>query len=1110
MPPPATSNNSGIRDNHKRGVVADFLKSKIHSGSRLSVVSAYFTIYAYDALRSHLDEIEHLDFLFGEPRFISSLDPEKTDKKTFKIEDEGLQLANRLEQKRVARDCAEWIRQKVDIRSIRQAQLLHGKMYHIANAGVEEAIIGSSNFTVRGLGLGAGSNNIELNLVVDGNRDRQDLKLWFDELWKSDGTGGTEELVEDVKDEVLLYLAQLYQNHAPEFIYYKTLFHIFENFLADQEKGGLLDQDIRIVDTDIWKALYEFQRDGVKGAINKILKHNGCILADSVGLGKTFEALAVIKYFELKNDKVLVLCPNKLKANWTEYQAHVNSQLNPFLADRFGYTVLSHTDLSRDGGDADGINLETFNWANFNLVVIDESHNFRNNTPGKRDEEGNIIRLSRYQRLMEDIIKKGVKTKVLLLSATPVNNDLKDLRNQIYFLTEGSDTAFENIGIGSLKETLATAQKTFTHWAGKQSGERKTTDLLEKLSSAFFKLLDELTIARSRKHILRFYKTSVAQLGGFPTRGKPVSIYAEIDLQRRFLSYDKLNDEISGYKLSLFAPSRYLKEKFKSLPLYQTHTGDPFRQADRETFLVGMMKMNFLKRLESSVESFEITMGRTIGKIEDLERKIRNYQATPDQNPESDEMELDLAMPEAEGDADDPMEVGGKFKYRLEHLHLDKWLKDLQGDKQQLSLLHSSAKDVTPERDAKLKELKQLIERKVRNPTTNKRGELNKKVLVFTAFADTAEYLFNALSSWAHKDLGIHIALVTGGGGNRTTFGKTDYNQILTNFSPRSKNRDKIPSMGQAGEIDLLIATDCISEGQNLQDCDYLVNYDIHWNPVRIIQRFGRIDRIGSVNATVQLVNFWPTQDLEKYVNLKNRVEARMALVDISATFDDNLLKTGEIEELIHEDMRYRDKQLLKLREEVLDLEDFSESVALNEFTLDDFRIELSNYIASNRKLLEDAPLGLYGVVPPNPEQKVIGPGVVFCLKQKGEPKSGDTVNPLQPYYLVYVLNDGTVRFSFAQPKQILEIFRLLCSGKVTAYEQLCQLFDAETNNGSDMARYSKLLADAVDSIARTFQKRVAAGLQSGRDFVIPNQQDQARETTDFDLITWLVIKKDE
>jgi len=1106
---PSTNTLSGIRDNHRRGIMGDFLRKKIHPGSRLSVVSAYFTIYAYEALREHLDQIEHLDFLFGEPRFISSLDPDKTEKKAFVIDGDGLLLSNHLTQKRVARDCAEWIRQKVDIKSIRHAQLLHGKMYHIASGGVEEAILGSSNFTVRGLGIGTGNNNIELNLEVDSNRDRQDLKAWFDELWKSDGTEGSESLVKDVKADVLQYLSQLYQNNSPEFIYFKTLFHVFENFLADQEKGGLLDQNIKIVDTGIWQALFEFQRDGVKGAINKILKHNGCILADSVGLGKTFEALAVIKYFELKNDKVLVLCPKKLRENWTVYQAQNNSLLNPFTKDRFGFTVLSHTDLSRESGFSGDINLETFNWGNFDLVVIDESHNFRNNTAGQRDEEGNIIRKSRYQRLMDDIVKSGVKTKVLLLSATPVNNDLRDLRNQIYFLTEGEDAAFQStIGIDSLKSTLTAAQKTFSVWAKKHSGERKTKELLEKLSSGFFKLLDELTIARSRKHILRYYKSSIAALGGFPERLKPISIYPEIDLQGRFLSYDRLNDEINGYKLSLFAPSRHLKPEYEHQ--YETRGNDPFSQKDREKFLIGMMKVNFLKRLESSIESFEITMYRTITKIEDLERKIRNYQANPNQNPESEELELNIEVPESDDDGDDPMEVGGKFKYRLEHLDLDAWLVELKKDKQQLSMLHASAEAVTPDRDAKLKELKKLIQHKVKDPTTNKNGQPNKKVLVFTAFADTAAYLFDSLRSWAHDELGTHIALVAGSGTNYTTFGKTDFNQVLTNFSPHSKNRDKIPSMSQQGEIDLLIATDCISEGQNLQDCDYLVNYDIHWNPVRIIQRFGRIDRIGSVNKTVQLVNFWPTQDLDKYVNLKNRVEARMALVDIAATFEDNLLKNEEIEEIIHEDMRYRDKQLLKLREEVLDLEDFSESIALNEFTLDDFRIELTNYIQNNRKLLEEAPLGLYAVVPPHPEHQVIAPGVIFCLKQKGDAKSGETVNPLQPFYLVYVRDDGIVRYSFAQPKQILEIYRLLCGGKAAAYEQLCQLFDVETANGSDMSHYSDLLGKSVQSIAETFRRRTAAVLQSGRGALIAPKSEQPEEDNDFELITWLVLKEDQ
>jgi len=1090
---------SGIKDNYTRGTVADFLKVKIQDGSRLSVASAYFTIYAYDALKECLDKIEHLQFLFGEPRFVKSLDPDKTDKKSFRIEDDGLELVNRLEQKRVAKECADWIRAKVAIKSVKQSTLLHGKMYHIANAGVEEAILGSSNFTVRGLGLGASNNNIELNLEVDGTRDRRDLKAWFDEIWND------EQLVEDVKQEVLQYLEQLYQNHAPEFIYYKTLFHIFEEFLAEQDKGGLLDQNVKVVDTQIWKALFEFQKDGVRGAINKILKHKGCIIADSVGLGKTFEALAIIKYFELKNDKVLVLCPKKLRENWTVYQAHNNSPLNPFIEDRFGYTVLSHTDLSRDDGKSGDIDLATINWGNFDLVVIDESHHFRNNTKGKRDEEGNIIRMSRYERFMDDIIKSGVKTKVLLLSATPVNNNLKDLRNQLYFLTEGRDDAFkDSIGVENLQETIRTAQLEFTRWATKQTAHRKTSDLLEKLSSVFFKLLDELTIARSRKHIQKYYKDTIAQLGGFPERHKPITVFPEIDLKKKFMAYDKLNEEISGYKLSLFNPSEYLKPDCRQF--YPEEKIAAFTQQKREFYLIGMMKVGFLKRLESSIKSFEITMERTIGKVETLEEKIAGFQQKQAADAEIDVD--DVTANEIEDDElKEALEVGSKFKYKLAHLEVDRWLKDLAKDKRQLNLLYLAAKDVSVERDAKLKELKKFIEDKVKKPTTNKLEQPNRKVLVFTAFADTATYLHDALKDWATKELGIHIALVTGGGDNKTTLGKSDFNQILTNFSPVSKNRDKIKSMPQQGQIDLLIATDCISEGQNLQDCDYLVNYDIHWNPVRIIQRFGRIDRIGSVNKAVQLVNFWPTPHLDKYITLKNRVEARMALVDLAATLEDNILKTDEIEDLIKDDLKYRDKQLLRLKDEVLDLEDFNESVALNEFTLDDFRIELSKYIESNRKLLEDAPLGLYALVPPDPDHKAIAPGVVFCLKQKTGGDKVETVNPLQPHFLVYVRDDKEVRFGFAQPKQILEIFRLLCAGKTAPYEDLCNLFDQHTDNGADMKTYNVLLQKAVESIASTFQKRVVTGLQTERGFVIPDKKHQATETTDFELISWLIIK---
>lgn len=1089
----------GIRDNHSRGNVTDFLTKKITAHSRLSVVSAYFTIYAYEALSKELDQIEHLSFLFGEPSFIASLDPEKTDKKSFKIEDEGLNLANRLQQKEVARRCVEWIRNKVEIRSVRQANLLHGKLYHIDDGRREHALLGSSNFTRRGLGLSA-TSNIELNLIVDSDRDRADLKQWFDDIWNDD------KLVADVKDEVLRYLEQLYVNHAPEFIYFKTLYHVFERFISGQEADAALFDQTAIVDTEIWKALFDFQKDGVKGAIHKINTHNGCILADSVGLGKTYSALAVIKYYELRNHRVLVLCPKKLRENWTVYLAQNNSELNPFLKDRFAYTVLSHTDLSRESGKVDGVDLATLNWGNFDLIIIDESHNFRNNTKGKRDEDGNLIRKSRYERLMDDIIQAGVKTKVLLLSATPVNNDLKDLRNQIYFVTEGADAAFaQSFGIHSIKDSLTVAQKTFMEWA-KRPGEKDARELMDRLSAGFFTLLDELTIARSRKHIKKYYRASMAQIGQFPTRKKPGSIFSEIDLKGRFLSYDKLNDEINNYQLSLYSPSRYVLEQFKAH--YDSGNVRNFNQESRETFLIGMMKVNFLKRLESSVHSFAITMERTVTKIEDLELRLKSFQHQLDAKVLYIQQDFFEEPEEEDDDLAEAFQVGTKLKYEMAHLDVAGWLEDLARDKQQLSLLADAAKSVTAERDAKLADLKKLIEHKVLHPSTNNLGQENRKVIVFCAFADTASYLYEQIASWARQKLGVNIALVSGGARpNRSSFGQADFTHILTNFAPRAKKRDKMKSMPQDGEIDILIATDCISEGQNLQDCDYLINYDIHWNPVRIIQRFGRIDRIGSPNSSIQLVNFWPTPDLNKYINLKNRVEARMALVDIAATAEDNILQAEDLQELIKEDLRYRDKQLMRLKDEVLDLEDFNESLALNEFTLDDFRMELASYIEVNRERLDDAPFGLYAVVPAHTEYQSIKPGVIYCLKQQAEAAGNEAVNPLQPYFLVYIRDDGEVRYNFTAPKQVLEIFRAVCQGQTEPQAKLCELFDAETANGQDMSLYSQLLDKAVTAIAAQFGRKNASNLFTGRGGKLLSSQGAIKNTTDFDLITWLVIK---
>jgi len=1038
-------NYSAIKDNHKHGTVGEFLKDVITGNSEVSIVSAYFTIYAYHKLKDNLDGINKLNFLFGEPTFIKSIDPEKVNTRDFKIEDDKLviPLESRLTQKTMAKECSEWIKNKAEIRSMVKPNFLHGKLYHIGQeSGIEKAIAGSSNFTVNGLGLG-GSKNIELNLIVDSDRDRQELKSWFDSIW-NDKTG----LVEDVKDEVLKYLEHLYVENEPEFIYFKTLYHIFEEYLSEQRKGGLLDEKTGFYDSEIWAKLYDFQKDGVKGAINKILKHNGCIIADSVGLGKTFEALAVIKYFELLNGRVLVVCPKKLSGNWTVYQASQNHALNPFKKDRFNYTVLYHTDMGRESGrsDANGIDLENFNWGAYDLVVIDESHNFRGNPMDKVKDDGSI-RMNRAKWLMEKVIKSGVKTKVLMLSATPVNNSLKDLRNQISFITEGKEDAlFEQCKIKNIGFTLENAQKNFTRWADPKNKNKSMKQLLERLDSSFFKLLDELTIARSRKHIVNFY--DMKAIGKFPKREKPHSVYPNIDTQNRFPSYDRINKQILEYKLSVFNPSAYVlpskQKKYESLASGQVLN---FKQADRENFLIGMMKVNYLKRLESSIESFEISLDRTIKKIEHLEVKITAFLKSKTASQEESLETLTPSDEEIEEIADDieSWQVGKKLKFDLADLDLKKWLEDLKNDKEALIGLLNNAKVVTPDRDAKLKELKRVIKAKVQKPINAE----NKKVIIFTAFADTAVYLYENLKQWVKEDLKLHSALVCGSY-SQTSFGKNDYDSILVNFSPRSKNRAQLNTKNQTSEIDILIATDCISEGQNLQDCDFLVNYDIHWNPVRIIQRFGRIDRLGSTNSTIQLVNFWPTKDLDNYINLKERVECRMALVDVTATGEDNILNTEQLEELITDDLKYRNQQLKKLQNEVLDIEDMDESISLTDFTLDDFRIELLNFIENNRKRLKESPLGLYAVVPAPggdyasliknreisaAEKEIIKPGVIYCLSQKNGSDDNDAVNPLNPYFLVYIRDDGTVRYNYTNAKQILEIYRLLCQNQKQPYE---------------------------------------------------------------------------
>ena len=1083
-----------ILDNHKNKVM-DYLRSELSSADKFRIVSAYLTIYGYDLLSKELNDVEDVRFLFGDPTSVDELDPGEQTPKSFDLTERGLAPREVLHQKHLARQCAEWIgSDKVAVRSASRSNFLHGKMYLTESPGNGTGIVGSSNFTRNGLG-GNNQANVEINLATRDGEILDELRMWFDDLWND------KERTRDVKKDVLNALNRIGKDHAPEFIYFKTLYELFRDNIEARQLDETQLADTHLYDTAIWKALYEFQKDGAKSVINRLKKHNGCILADSVGLGKTYTALAVIKFFESRNERVLVLCPKKLRENWALYPAHNAQDNNPFLEDRFGYALLSHTDLSRETGKAGDTDLAKFNWRNFDLVVIDESHNFRNDTKSRTDDDGRI-RHSRYSRLLEEVIKEGAKTKVLMLSATPVNTSLTDLRNQIYLMTEKREDSFrESLGIGHIGTLLGQAQRAFKAWEGKtrtdESGKKDKAALLETLGTDFFRLLGGVSIARSRRQIERFYAEEMDRIGQFPTRQRPKNSHPLTDLEDE-LSYKKLSEQIDQFALSIYRPSNYVTGEEAKKRLADEKKQLRFNQKDRERFLIGMIRVNFLKRLESSAHSLTETLGRTIEKIKDLLEKIDHYEQNRPLGAQAD------ILPDDDDNDEEFLINRARTPYHLRELDLPRWKKDLLEDEKTLEAVHKRVSIIAPERDGKLQEIKTHIRDKAQHPTTDKDGRSNCKMLVFTTFKDTAEYLYKNLEDLG-KELGLNMAMVSGDV-THTTFGANNFNAILTNFAPRARGRSK----GMDSEIDLLIATDCISEGQNLQDCDTVLNYDIHWNPVRIIQRFGRIDRIGSRSESVRMINYWPTKDMEVYLRLKSRVEARMALADTAASGDDDPLNEDPSEE-VQLELDFRDKQLKQLREEVLDLDELSDGVVMSDFTLDYFFAQLLQYIEKSKAELEATPCGAYAVT--DGDGDTARPGVLFFLHRRNAStdKREKTASPVHPYYMVYIRDNCEIRYGCTSARKALELFESVAIGKTAPLQKLCDQFDCETRNGQDMARYDKLLTAVMDDIRRANDETYVKGLRRDvgqRGFRLPVQTASPNHS-DFELVTWLVVIED-
>jgi SNF2 family DNA or RNA helicase len=1077
------------------------LKGSLSPKSKLKVAASCFSMYAFIALKKELSKIDSMEFIFTSPTFVpeKATDKIKKEHREFfipKVERERslygsefeIHLKNELNQKAIAKECAQWIRNKATFKS--NTSSAHMQSFAATHRSGSDTVFAPINgFTAVDLGYQKGSAVSNFVHKMDQMPFTAQYLQLFDQIWNDP------EKLEDVTDQVVQHIESVYHENSPERIYFVMLYNIFQEFLDDMNEDVLANDRTGYQDTVIWQTLFNFQRDGATGIINKLEMHNGCILADSVGLGKTFTALAVMKYYELRNKSVLLLCPKKLADNWLTYNRNVTT--NILSKDRFNYDVLCHTDLSRTSGESFGTKLNQVNWGNYDLVVIDESHNFRNDL-AVNDRE------TRYQKLMNKVIKSGVKTKVLMLSATPVNNKFTDLKNQLALAYEGeSSNLTKNLKTQYTVDAIfKNAQRAFNDWAKLEPEQRTPKAILDSLDIDFFELLDSVTIARSRKHIQTFYDTT--DIGRFPRRRAPLSYRCPLTTRNDVVGLNEIFDQLKVLKLSVYAPVSYILpsrlKKYEELYDTQVEGGKgKLKQVDREKSLVALMTTNLLKRLESSVYSFCKTLKSLSDNHSNVLALIDKFHDKGCMSEVSDLAEA-MDLLDDDDEAFQEMSIGKKVQIQLMDMDLTSWQQDLSADLEMINALLESVSKISPKDDAKLQHLIEHVDNKIEQPINSINNKDNKKVIIFTAFADTAQYLYEQLAPKLWSTQQIHTAIVTGSSSPKSTLKTTkrgyDIQEILTLFSPISKSKASILPH-EPSEIDVMIATDCISEGQNLQDCDYLINYDIHWNPVRIIQRFGRVDRIGSLNESIQLVNYWPDISLDEYINLKERVESRMTIVDVTATGDDNVLSAKA------NDVSYRKEQLKRLQEEVIELEDLKTGVSITDLGLNDFRMDLMGMVEKYGEPTT-VPNGMHSVVPANPD-KGLAPGVIFALKNINNTVNIDHQNRLHPYYLIYINETGNIIADHTEVKRLLDLTRSCCKNQTHPIADVCALFNTATQDGRDMTLYSNLLNDAIRSVVEVKEEKDLDSLFSrGETSALVNS---IQGLGDFELLAFIVIQ---
>ena len=1073
--------------------LGDELKKEIKPGSKVKIAAATFSMFAFQQLKEELETIEELKFIFTNPTFVTDETrvgyreytiPKKEREQSIFGGRYELKLMNELTQKAIARECADWIRKKARFKSINieTDEMPNGMRIETDDDTV--AVDRLKNFDRKELGYDSSLFKTTRNLYhAPFSLSYLDE---FDSLWQND------EYFRDVTEEFLETLNLAHKEHSPEFLYYVMLYNLFSEFLDDINDDYTPNEHVGYKDTKLWNLLYDFQQDAVKSIISKLEKYNGCILADSVGLGKTFTALAVMTYYAYRGKRILVLCPKKLENNWNMYRHdYVN---NPIYDRHLIYDVLYHTDLSRDKGTSNGIDLALNKWENYDLVVIDESHNFRNGGSSESDQaEG---RENRYSRLMNRIIKSGVPTKVLMLSATPVNNRFNDLKNQIALAYEGEVEQIDGKldTQSSINDIFRNAQLAYNKWADLPAEERTTDKLLSTLDFDFFKVLDSVTIARSRKHIREFYDRKA--IGDFPERLKPRNFEPDLTVSDLDVTYKKLYQLLDQLQLTIYQPSLHIyPSKREKYEIALAGNKANLTQLGRESGMKKLMMINLLKRLESSVAAFRYTLIDVVKSyVDETLKAISTYEQTG-----LDALSGVPVLNEDDFDIEDSnldVFIGKKNRIALKDMDYRSWKLELEKDQSILLELEKLIDQITPAEDKKLQTLYRLIDEKMTHPI----NEGNKKIIIFSAFATTTNYLYKHISQYVLDTYGLHTAQISGTKGFETTL-KTkhrDLNSLLTYFSPQSKDRNLLFPDDQR-EIDVLIATDVISEGQNLQDADMMVNYDIHWNPVRIIQRFGRVDRIGSKNKFIQLVNFWPNIELDEYIDLKSRVESRMKISVLTSTADDNVLSSEEIE-----DNNYRKKQLERLRNEVVDLEEMSEGISIMDLGLEDYRMDLLKYLESHPEL-EKVPKGLQAILSVDKEE---AEGAIFVLKNKDELRGRNQKNQLHPYYILYVNSEGDLVVSPEESKKILDLLGSLCRGKTQPIQALVNQYNRQTKDGKEMSGYSKLLQQAIEQLMEQDQLSTMDALFNFGTVNLMNTSIEGMD--DFELICFFALLKGE